>query len=201
MTTPKCTRPPWCQANAGALAVAASRTALNVKTALILFMIALPFSCNCHMLTKAPGRRGNELSQIVTCATRADPQMNARRTERTTGFSIDLGPGALHDFGPLRRIPADHFRELLGSAARRLVPDFAEPRLKHGRDDRLVDRGIQLVDNGPRHSRGSDHAAPGARVVARDSRLGDRRQVWKARRAPRAAHGERPDLDRARVRG
>src|SRR5713101_1922373 len=112
---------------------------------------------------------------------RADSQMNARRTEWTTGFSIDLGPGALHDFGPLRRIPADHFRELLGSASRRLVPDLAEPRLEHGRDDRLVDRGIQLVDDGPRHSRRSDHAAPGRRVVAWDSRLRDRRQVRKTR--------------------
>src|SRR6267143_5968205 len=107
--------------------------------------------------------------------------MNARSAERTTGFSIDLGPGALHDFGPLRRIPAYHFRELLGGAARRLVPDLAEPRLEHGRDDRLVDRGIQLVDDRPRHSRRSDHAAPGARVVTRDSRFRDRWQVRKAR--------------------
>src|SRR5467141_1179457 len=127
--------------------------------------------------------------------------MNARRAERTTGFSIDLGPGALHDFGPFRRVPAYHFRELLGRAARRLVPDLAEPRLEHWRDDRLVDRGIQLVDDGSRHSRRSDHAAPGRRVVARDSRLGDRRQVRKTRRAPRAAHRERLDLARARVSG
>src|SRR2546426_11110557 len=110
----------------------------------------------------------------------ADSKTNARSAERTTGFSIDLAPGALHAFGPLRRIPAYHFRELLGGAARRLVPDLAEPRLEHRGDDRLVDRGIQLVDDGPRHSRRSDHAAPGARVVARDSRLRDRRQVRKA---------------------
>src|SRR3989442_15947346 len=115
--------------------------------------------------------------------------MNAGRAERTTGFSIDLGPEALHDFGPLRRVPAYHFRELLGSAARRLVPDLAEPRLERRRTDRLVDRGIQLVDDGPRHPRGSDPAAPGGGVLARDSRLGDRRQRRKTRGAPRAAHG------------
>src|SRR5258705_4770668 len=46
-------------------------------------------------------------------------------------------------FRSLRRVSANHFRELLGSAARRLVADLAEPRLEHGRDDRLVDRGIQ----------------------------------------------------------
>jgi hypothetical protein len=38
MKTPKCARPP-CQANAGALAVAASRTALKAKAAFIRFMI------------------------------------------------------------------------------------------------------------------------------------------------------------------
>src|ERR1700704_6676899 len=104
--------------------------------------------------------------------------MNARSAERTTGFSIDLGPGAFHDFGPLRRIPAYHLRELLGGPARRLVADLAEPRLEHGRDDRLVDRGIQLVDDGSRHSRGSDHAAPSGCVVTRNSRLRYRRQGW-----------------------
>src|SRR6266849_7865770 len=181
MTTPKCTRP-WCHASAGALAVAPSRTALKVKAALIRLMIAPSVSSNTRMLAKTPWCRGNELSQIVTPATReAAFHMNARKAQRITGISIDLGPGALHDFGPLRRIPADHLRELLRSSARRLVADLAEPRLEHGRDDRLVDRGIQLVDDGPRHSRRSDHSAPGRRVVARDSRLRDRRQVRKAR--------------------
>src|SRR5207245_5811919 len=99
----------------------------------------------------------------------------------STRISTDLGPGSLHDFGPLRLILAYHYRKLLGGAARRLVPDLDEPRLEHGGDDRLVDPGIQLVDDGPRHSRRSDHAAPGTRLVARDSRLRDRRQVRKAR--------------------
>src|SRR5260370_41085489 len=75
----------------------------------------------------------------------ADSQMNARRTERTTGSSIDLGPGALHAFGPLRRIPADHFRELLGSASGPLVPALSGPPLDHSADCRPVALSHQLA--------------------------------------------------------
>src|SRR5256885_17241686 len=70
-------------------------------------------------------------------------------------------PLPIYDSAPLCRISTNHFSDPLGSAARRLVADLAEPRLEHGRDDRLVDRRIQLVDDGPRHSRRSDHAEIG----------------------------------------
>src|SRR5712691_662387 len=95
---------------------------------------------------------------------RAEGRMDYRgRSGAAPETSIDLRPGTLHDLGPFGRVLAYRLRIVLGRAAGQLVADLAEPRLEHRRDDRLVDGGVEPVDNGPGHPRRSDHAAPGAR--------------------------------------
>src|SRR5215471_20041819 len=92
---------------------------------------------------------------------------------------------------PFGGIRADQFGELFRRAARRLVADHGEAVLERLRCDRLVDRGVEPVDDRPRHAGGRDDAAPGRRRVTGDAGFRDRRQVRKARRAPRAADRER----------
>src|SRR5262249_24809719 len=59
---------------------------------------------------------------------------------------------------PLGGVRPDQLGELLGRAARRLVADHGEAVREGLGLDRLVDAGVELVDDRPRHAGGRDDA-------------------------------------------
>ncbi len=113
---------------------------------------------------------------------------------------LDLGSGPLDHVGPFFGFDADHFGELLGRAAGRLVADLSEALLEGRRGHCLVDGGVQRHQHVTRDAGGSDHTAPGRSGIARHARLRHRRQFGERRRAPVAADGKRAHRPRLRVR-
>src|SRR5262249_16631033 len=111
-------------------------------------------------------------------------------TARLANFGLGLvepRARAPDDLTPLAPIPPDQFGEFVRRAARGLVADHGEAVLERLRCDRLVDRRVELIDDRPRYAGGRDDAAPGRRRVTGNAGFRDRRQVRKARRAPRPA--------------
>src|SRR5579863_4609649 len=80
--------------------------------------------------------------------------------------SLELNPGALDHLAPFLGIRRDQCGERVGRAACRLFADGGEARLELSRLDRLIDRGIELVDDRFRHAGGRDDAGPGRRRIA-----------------------------------
>src|SRR5262245_48367072 len=95
--------------------------------------------------------------------------------------SVESGSRTADDLRPFSGILLDQLGELLGRAARRLVADLREAVAEALRGNRLVDAGIELVDDRPRHSGRGDDPTPGRRLVAGNAGLRDRGQVGKAR--------------------
>src|SRR5579862_2058666 len=104
--------------------------------------------------------------------------------------SLDLCAREFHYVGPFGDVLAQEPVELLDRHAHRLGallgPDFAHL----GRIQDLANLGIQALEHRPRRACGSHEAEPDARFVARDTGLGDGRNLGQhgGARFPRRAH-------------
>src|SRR5262245_31749847 len=156
----------------------------------------LPFSLTFPMRAIFPARtaisawkRGLRVPSITT----------ALRMTRSSG-SVNLGPRAADDLGPLGRLALHQRQELLRRAAVGLGVElpvaFHDVGSREGRLDLLPQSGSHFG----RQLRRPDHAAPGHGLVARHAGLGDRRQVGEHRRAPRARHRDAAHTAALRVR-
>src|SRR4051794_26243849 len=86
---------------------------------------------------------------------------------RRTGVLVQLGTRTLDHVLPFRQIALDRLAEFFRRTAGRLVADHSEALLERRRLDRTIDRGVELLDDRLRQSRGRNNAAPGRRAVAR----------------------------------
>src|SRR5450759_2057162 len=90
---------------------------------------------------------------------------------------VDLHAGGFDHLGPLRGFGADQLAETLRLAADRLVAIGNHAAAHIGSADRLVELGIEPLDDLSGRPGRDQHAIPRRHVIAGHARLGDRRQV------------------------
>src|SRR4029077_2272859 len=73
-------------------------------------------------------------------------------SEESAAASLEFNAGALDHFGPFGRIRGDQSGEFFRRAAGGLVADRGEVVLEGRRQDRLVERRVELVDDRRRHA-------------------------------------------------